>query len=171
MRHRQSDQSHRTLSPDGGARTSQAGSSFAYLASSFFTPTAVNRTVTFKSSLCSSTAMTVPTPNCAWRTRMPVRSAGRRLILVLVGVGRRRLPVHRRRGPCRAVRVRAELVVAVANALWYARAYAGAIRSTSSAGISSRNRDGSVDWYSPNTRRRAALGQHQPFDCARVMPT
>ncbi len=26
-----------------------------------------------RSSLCSSTAMTVPTPNCGWRTRMPVR--------------------------------------------------------------------------------------------------
>ena len=31
------------------------------------------------------------------------------------------------------------------------------MRSTSSAGTSSRKRDGSVDWYSPNTRRRAAL--------------
>ena len=50
-----------------------AGSSFAYLASSFFTPTALKRTVTFKSSLCSSTATIFPTPNCGWRTRMPAR--------------------------------------------------------------------------------------------------
>ena len=50
-----------------------------------------------------------------------------------------------------------------------ARVYDG-VSSTSSFGISSRKRDGSVDWYSPNTRRLAALVSRRR-DCARVMPT
>ncbi len=50
--------------PARASRTSPAASSRR--------PT-LKRTVTFRSSLCSSTAMTVPTPNCAWRTRIPVR--------------------------------------------------------------------------------------------------
>ena len=48
----------------------------------------LKRTVIFKSSLCSSTTTTVPTPNCACRTRMPGAQPRRRLILVLVRVGR-----------------------------------------------------------------------------------
>ena len=48
-----------------------AGSSFANFASSFFWPTVLKRTVILKSSVCSSTARTSPTPNCACLTRMP----------------------------------------------------------------------------------------------------
>ena len=59
-------------------RSTSAGSSFANFASSFFCPTVWKRTVIFRSSLCSSTASTVPTPNCAWRTRMPGRTCRRR---------------------------------------------------------------------------------------------
>jgi hypothetical protein len=47
---------------------------------------------------------------------------------------------------------------------------AGAIRSTSSDGTSSMKRDGSVDWYSPKTRRRAAPVRNSRCS-ARVMPT
>ena len=73
----------------------------------------LNRTVIFRSSLCSSTAITVPTPNCAWLTRMPGRTPSRTD------------PRSRRRRPARlpraaaaaaalaAVRVGPELVVAV----------------------------------------------------------
>ena len=57
-----------------GPPSPYAGSSPAYFASSFFVPTAANFTVSLKSSPCSSTLSTVPTPNCRWRTRMPVRT-------------------------------------------------------------------------------------------------
>ena len=52
--------------PARASRTSPAASS---------RPTRLKRTVIFMSSLCSSTDTTVPTPNCACRTRMPDRSA------------------------------------------------------------------------------------------------
>ena len=43
------------------------------------------------------------------------------------------------------------------------------IRSTSAEGTSSVNRDGSVDWYSPKCRRRAAPVRNSRLS-ARVMP-
>ena len=64
-----------TLAPCTQALACYAGSSFAYFASSFLTPTLLNRTVTLKSSLCSSTAITLPTPNCACLTRIPARTS------------------------------------------------------------------------------------------------
>ncbi len=156
----------------GFSRTTlYAGSSFAYFASSFLTPTRLKRTVIFRSSLCSSTDTTVPTPNWAWRTRMPVRKVVPRLIFVLVLVGLVRLAHAAGAFALPPVGVRPELVVPVIErVLIRPRHTSSSIRSTSSAGISSRNRDGSVAWYSPNTRRRAALVRIS-CDCARVIPT
>ena len=82
------------------------------------------------------------------------RHAGR-LILVLVRVGRRLL-ARRAAAAAAAVRVRPELVVRRSCPGSGDDENAGATRSTSSAGTSSMKRDGSLDWYSPKTRRRAA---------------
>ena len=58
------DDRRRSRDAGNAGRSNYAGSSFAYFDSSFFNPTEAKRTVTFRSSLCSSTAITVPTPNC-----------------------------------------------------------------------------------------------------------
>ena len=57
-----------------------------------------------------------------------------------------------------------------ANEDWYGEAAADGITSMSSRGISSMNLDASVDWYSPNTLRRAA-DVSTSRRCARVIPT
>ena len=57
--------------------------------------------------------MTVPTPNCAWRTRIPVRTDADRLILVFVLVGRHLFtrPATAAPTPAASVRIGPELVV------------------------------------------------------------
>ena len=121
-----------------------AGSSFAYFASSFLTPTRVEAdgdlqivVVLFDGDHRADAELRVPHAHAGAHTEQ-------RLILVLVGVSRsvfRALPA----AALAAVRVRSELVVAVREVALVGDVNAGAMRSTSSAGISSRNRDGSVD--------------------------
>ena len=102
-----------------------AGSSFAYFASSFFTPTMLKRTVIFRSSLCSSTDT-----RCRRRTARGARACRSAalpgLIFVLVLVGLR--PTRARgRAPCPSARTGSSGTRSArdANVLWYAEAYVG----------------------------------------------
>ncbi len=135
-----------------------AGSSFAYFASSFFTPTRLKRTVIFKSSLCSSTETHRSRRRtaragraCRFAARGPTDPLPRTGRLSSASLNRAALPFRGRTGSSgtRSGRARKRSGTRTSRP--------ASMRSISSDGISSRNRDGSVDWYSPNTRRRAAL--------------
>ncbi len=133
-----------------------ATSSFANFARSVFCPTVLNRTTSFMSSSSGSTLRTVPTPNCGCLTRRP----GFEPQTAPTDPRPRRRRPAALRAPVAAVSA-SPAVGRVSTELRERRLVAATRTSTAlpraaPGGISSMNRDGSLDWYSPNTRRRAA---------------